>query len=178
MIKTQSEHARCASAIRRLLKQQYPTVKFSVRSEIYSGGDAVRIEYTDGPPTEAIDRLVRQYEAGTFDGMIDLYEYNNSNPDLPQVKYITTHRSYSRQAIRECMEHVNAYYGTSMVFDDVSGWIKAGTDSWVEQAGFWSTTLIQQYQVRRTMVCPPCGAAAHITDDFCGECGERINGQG
>lgn len=49
-----TEVAECAKAIRQVLKAQFPNIKFSVKSENYSGGDSVRVKYEDGPITEDV----------------------------------------------------------------------------------------------------------------------------
>ena len=38
-----------AKAIRKELKEIFKTIKFSIRSKSYAGGDHVTIEWTDGP---------------------------------------------------------------------------------------------------------------------------------
>jgi len=88
--------AACADAIREELKKIFPTVKFSVRSETFSMGDAVRIGWTDGPTTKQVDELTGKYQDGYFDGMQDMYIYNKEG-DGPSAKYITTSRSMSEE---------------------------------------------------------------------------------
>jgi hypothetical protein len=61
-----------AALIRKQLKQQYPTVTFSVRTE--SRG-TINIYWTDGPSSKAVEAIAGQYEGKGFDGMIDL-EYH------------------------------------------------------------------------------------------------------
>lgn len=92
--------AQAAKAIKNELQAAFPGVKFSVTSENYSGGDSVRVHWTDGPKQKDVDDLLSKYEYGHFDGMRDLYEYDNVNKDIPQAKYIfaTRHHSEERQA--------------------------------------------------------------------------------
>lgn len=85
--KTLSPHAATAKAIRKDLKEAFPGVKFSVRSECYAGGDAVSIGSPDEYKTE-VREMVKKYEEGSFDAMTDMYEYDNSIEGLPQVKYV------------------------------------------------------------------------------------------
>ncbi len=61
-----------AKLIRTALGQKFPGVKFSVRSETYSGGGAIRIEWIDGPTAAQVEAIVDRYETKGFDGMIDL----------------------------------------------------------------------------------------------------------
>ncbi len=85
--------ALAANAIKAELKASFPNVKFSVKSENYSGGDAVNIYWTDGPDNEAVNNIVRKYEYGTFDGMTDCYNYTNRRTDIPQTKFVFLHHA-------------------------------------------------------------------------------------
>jgi hypothetical protein len=101
--KTKTEYARAGSQIRKILKQNFPTTKFSVTSESYSMGSSVNIIWTDGVTTEQVYKLVKQFQYGHFDGMQDLYEYSNSRDDIPQVKYVQTER-HARILLKKWME--------------------------------------------------------------------------
>jgi hypothetical protein len=96
-------HARTAQEIRKILKKEFPTIKFKVTSESYSMGSSVRIEWTDGVTSEKVDELVKKFQYGHFDGMQDLYEYSNSRDDIPQVKYVQTER-HARILLKKWME--------------------------------------------------------------------------
>lgn len=84
--------AQTATAIRKELKTIFPNIRFRVTSDNFSGGNAVRIHWVDGPSNEQIRELTDKYEYGHFDGMIDMYEYSNVRDDIPQVKYVTLQR--------------------------------------------------------------------------------------
>jgi len=92
---TVSTHANTAKAIREELKNAFPYCKFSVTSDSFSGGDAVRISWVNGPAVNNVDNIVNKYQYGHFNGMEDIYEYSNTIENLPQVKYITTSRTIS-----------------------------------------------------------------------------------
>jgi len=87
--------ALCAKAIRAELKEKFSKVKFSVRSENFSMGNAVRIEWTDGVAENEVTKITDKYEYGHFNAMEDIYEMSNCRDDIPQVKYITTYRKKS-----------------------------------------------------------------------------------
>jgi hypothetical protein len=70
--------AETAKLVRADLKREFPGVKFSVRSDSYSGGASIRVRWTDGPTAPAVDRVVKRYEGSRFDGMTDL-KYGVSN---------------------------------------------------------------------------------------------------
>lgn len=87
--------AQCAQAVRTELKGLFPGVKFSVKSENYSGGDSVRVEWCDGPMASEVEPHLAKYEKGHFDGMNDIYEYSNLRGDIPQTKYLFCERRMS-----------------------------------------------------------------------------------
>lgn len=87
--------AQTAKAIRTELKSTFPNVKFSVTSESFSMGNAVRISWTDGPKSSDVDSVTNKFCYGHFDGMNDMYEISNSIEGLPQVKFVTTSRDMS-----------------------------------------------------------------------------------
>ncbi len=91
----QSGAAVTAAVIRARLKNEFPGIKFSVRSENFSGGNSVDIDWTDGPRTSDVDAVCRQYQYGYFDGMTDCYEYRDIAKDLgcPGAKYVHSHRT-------------------------------------------------------------------------------------
>jgi hypothetical protein len=73
-----------ATVIRQFIKKNFPQLKAWVTSDVYSGGSSVRVQMsrTNGGlvPYEwdkAINRFCNSLKAGSFDGMTDMYEYNN-----------------------------------------------------------------------------------------------------
>jgi hypothetical protein len=97
-----SRAATCAAAIRKELKEKFPGVKFSVRSETYAGGDSVRINWTDGPEHAEVEAIAAKYEAGSFDGMTDMYVYNRDrDPDRPCVKFVFVSKEFSDEATED-----------------------------------------------------------------------------
>jgi hypothetical protein len=92
-----TQAALAAREIKSILKKAYPQIKFSVTSQTYAGGDSVRVSYDNGVPTKNVEELISQYEQGTFDGMTDMYEYDNSRDDIPQTKYLFVGRNVSEE---------------------------------------------------------------------------------
>ena len=88
-----STAALAAKAIRIELKKAFPGTKFSVRSEIYSGGDSVNVFWKNGPTTSVINAIIKKYQYGHFDGMTDCYEFSNRRNNIPQVKFVFANRS-------------------------------------------------------------------------------------
>ena len=90
--------AETAKEIRFELKITFKGVKFKILSENFSGGDAVRIGWENGPTTDQVDSIVNKYQYGSFNSHNDIYEYDNKN-DLPQVKYIQTDRTFTNNHV-------------------------------------------------------------------------------
>src|SRR5437868_14760948 len=86
--------------IKKELKATWPKLKFSVRYDSFSGGDSVHIGWNFGPTTDQVDDVVRKYQYGRFNGMEDIYEYNEEDNALVDaqgnlrslggVKYVST----------------------------------------------------------------------------------------
>lgn len=102
-----------AKNIRIELKAVFPGVKFSVRSESFSMGNAIRIHWTDGPTVADVEAISNKYEAGSFDGMTDCYNYEHSafGSAFGTAKYITTSRDLSDDFRAEIIEGVAKKYG-------------------------------------------------------------------
>lgn len=95
-MKTKSTSAQAAAMIRKELKALLPGTNFSVTSGGYS---KVNVRCLDLPPfiVKKIKTILAKYEYGHFDGMTDCYEVSNSNPDLPQVKFVFLNNSSSTE---------------------------------------------------------------------------------
>jgi hypothetical protein len=63
--------AEVAKMIRRDNKRTFPGVKFSVRTERYSGGSSVDIFWTDGPTVDQVEKVTAAYSGRGFNGMDD-----------------------------------------------------------------------------------------------------------
>lgn len=91
-----------SKAIRELLKKKFPLTKFSVTYDSFAGGDAVRVKYMLGPTYDQVEKLIRPYQYGSFDGMEDMYNNHGSRPVETVkgksildggVKYVQTERN-------------------------------------------------------------------------------------
>ena len=103
----------CAKEIRKDLKENFEGIKFSVRSESFSLGNAVRISWFDGPLLKDVEALLEKYQYGHFDSMQDIYEYSNVIKGLPQVKYLLCERSMSNETRQ------NVYAGAEKAFNNM-----------------------------------------------------------
>ena len=108
--------AATAKAIRAHLKREFPEVKFSVTSDNYSGGNSVNIHYTDGPITDLVNHITKQYQYGSFDGMTDCYDHHDISPALncPGAKYISCSRDQSTARIAELESHCQLHHKKSI----------------------------------------------------------------
>lgn len=82
-----------AALIKKRLTQLYPGVKFSVRSEHFSQGNAIRVGWVDGPAEKPVQAFLDQFKEGSFNSMEDMYEYRKDRQFTG--KYISTSRSFS-----------------------------------------------------------------------------------
>lgn len=72
-----------AKLVRQTLKETYPGHKFSVRKE----RSTIYINWTDGPPTQAVKDLTDQYAGEGFDGMQDMRYSRNHGTTIDGVRY-------------------------------------------------------------------------------------------
>jgi len=102
-----------AANLRKQLKEVFPGVKFSVRSDSFSGGDSIKVSWTDGPTSKEVDRIADRYSAGSFDGMEDIYNYAASawTTVFGDAKYVHTQRSYSLEFLTTAVETVCKEFG-------------------------------------------------------------------
>lgn len=70
--------AETAALVRAALKEKFAGVKFSITSSVYSGGSSIRVRWTGGPSEQEVREVTWGFTAGTFNGMIDLYEYKQN----------------------------------------------------------------------------------------------------
>lgn len=84
----------CAQNIRRLLGHHWPTVRFSVTLEKFSGGNSINVKWVDGPLHKTVKDLLQGFEEGYFDGMQDMY-VDTDTPwhQFGHTKYLNCYRS-------------------------------------------------------------------------------------
>jgi len=100
--------------IRIELKKAFPKFKFSVTSETFSGGDAIRVSWTDGPTVKQVEAITGKYTAGKFNSYEDLYEYSSNafTDAFGDAKYVTESRDYSDAFIQAVLNDLKAKYIT------------------------------------------------------------------
>jgi hypothetical protein len=118
-----TESAQAAKAVRAALKVAFPGMKFAVRCENYSGGNAVRINWTNGPAVEAVEEIGRNFTAGSFNGMTDSYEYKaKADRTGPTAMYVTTSRSIDQALQTKVVEDLRAIFvaGANVDFETLA----------------------------------------------------------
>jgi hypothetical protein len=121
--------AETAKLVRQTLKAAFPGIKFSVRSDNYSGGSAIRVRWTDGPSVTAVRAKMFFYEGATFDGMIDLKSYKEpvlvtfAGDEMPTLvsmgaDWVMETRDVSPEYIAMLTEKVNAGLARTSEFKD------------------------------------------------------------
>ena len=148
-----SGSAQCAVAIRGVHALAFPTTKFSVISENFANGDAVRVDYTDGPTLESVKTMLSSYQLGHFDGMTDCYEYSNTHSDQPQTKYLSTTRHMSEAAEMNIVAMLNIGNGPP----DHECWCHdaSGDRYWERDAQVRRAFDVMDFSVAETPVLQP-----------------------
>ena len=75
--------------MRKVLKESFPGVKFSVRGKSYAGGGSTNIGWTDGPNAKQVEGLISVFEGSYFDGMIDYKGSRYGTLDGQDVHFMT-----------------------------------------------------------------------------------------
>ena len=87
--------------MRKVLKESFPGVKFSIRGSSYAGGASTTINWTDGPNEDQVDGLISVFKGSYFDGMIDYkgnrYAWLDGNEVSFATDFIFYNRDYSRK---------------------------------------------------------------------------------
>jgi hypothetical protein len=86
--------------LRTLLGRLWPSVRFSVRLEKYSGGNSTNITWTDGPSEKQVEAYANRFQSGSFDGMTDCYNYSADAWHIfGETKYLSCRREYSDEKV-------------------------------------------------------------------------------
>lgn len=106
-----SEQAQVAAIIRKALKAH--GIKCSVKSRSFSMGDAVDVKVFDQMPAAMalIESEFSKYQYGRFNGMEDIYEYSNTNGDIPQTKFLHINNVISSELKQKAWDWTRATFG-------------------------------------------------------------------
>lgn len=98
-----------AKNIRIELSKAFPGIKFSVKTRRFSGGSSIDVKWTDGPTTKQVDEIIERYEAGSFDGMTDCYDYRKDHAwtdAFGSGKYVHSTRDYSPELVQKAIDYL------------------------------------------------------------------------
>ena len=81
-----------ARHVKKALARRFAGVKFSVKSSTYSGGCSVSVKWIDGPTSEEVQAITRNYEGAGFDSMTDYKYYVRSwlNPQTLEAGFLNS----------------------------------------------------------------------------------------
>lgn len=132
MKKQLTEVAQCAKLIREELKRDYPTIKFTVRSENYSMGNSINVNFTNRYDLlKEVEAKLNKYKDGKFDGMTDCYDYSPNPNNLPRTKYLFVKCEISQDLRDKVANKIAENFGIEDP-DDNKAWFKI-FDCWKEQ---------------------------------------------
>lgn len=100
-----------AKLVRQSLKEAFPGTKFSVQSDVYSGGASISIRWVDGPTTRQVDDVISVFQGGYFDSMTDykgsVYAKDTEGNRISfGADFIFTNREYSDSVLQSAIETV------------------------------------------------------------------------
>jgi hypothetical protein len=95
--------AHSAKILKGYLRQFFPGVKFSVKSETYSGGSSIDVSYTDGPLLKEVEGVADLFQKGSFDGMTDCYNYHPVKAGCSGAHYVCVTRERSPELDAEIL---------------------------------------------------------------------------
>lgn len=98
-----------AKNIRIELAKAFPGIKFSVKSSRFAGGDSISVGWIDGPTGGQVDAIINRYEAGSFDGMEDIYNYRDDHAwtdAFGDAKYVSSSRELSVELVQKALDHL------------------------------------------------------------------------
>lgn len=167
-----SPQAQTAKMIRQTLKRVFPGVAFSVTSKGYSGGNHVRVRWTDGPTEKMVESVANRHEMGTFDGSQDLYVYDNHRDDIPQARFVFCDRDYSRETYAAAIEVVNRFYGHQLRINARYVGIDEASNPW--NNGTYPAHDLYRYLKSLSLICDACDAPILPGDAYCPNCGAKL----
>ena len=111
MKKMKTRHALAAKEIKKILKKEFPGIKFSVKSEGFANGSSVGVNWDNGPSTQQVEPHIKHFQYGHFNGMEDIYEYSNNREDIPQTKYLFCSRNITDDVVLEPAKKIHKERG-------------------------------------------------------------------
>jgi conjugative element/phage-associated large polyvalent protein len=141
-----------AKLIRVELKKTFPATKFSVNSKRYAGGSSIRVSWTDGPTKKRVEDVIGHFHGASFDGMIDLKSYHDSEHDGEKVHfgndYLFCDRELSPGFVTRVAEEVERRIGRPVPRTMAEA--SATRATWLENGGCrWMDSVIRNFAENR-----------------------------
>ena len=97
-----------AAAMRRALREAFPTAKLSVRMDAGTAHGWIAVQWQDGPTPEQVEDTLSPFQSAYFDAMDDTYRLiPQDGPVRYSCRGLSTHRSMSEAAARLMAERIN-----------------------------------------------------------------------
>lgn len=130
--------AETAKLVRQSLKESFPSVKFSVRSDTYAGGASIRVNWIDGPTSDQVEAVVGVFAGSYFDGSIDyqggVYAMLDGVPVRFGANFIFCNREYSDAMLARTLGRVARTLG-GMALPTVADYRTGRLHSWQQSGG-------------------------------------------
>jgi hypothetical protein len=104
-----------AKIVRRVLKEAYPSFKFSVRIERYAGGSSIDVSWIDGPLQEDVNKLVGGFQGTVSSDCGDFRDPVKKVFEGEDVSFGNTFLFCKRQHSAEHKATSEAYFHTMRV---------------------------------------------------------------
>lgn len=109
--------AETAKLVRAELKQNFPTIKFSVRSKTYSMGASITVNWDNGPTTKQVESAVGCYHGSDFDPMQDLaYHVDHYMTKDGQVCLAESHHNLEPKKFDQPPDSEKVSFGADYIF--------------------------------------------------------------
>lgn len=93
-----------AKIVRKIVKENWPTVKFSVRTHKYAGGASIDVRWLDGPTAEQMDREIKHLQAVSHIDITD-YAHHTTSTHEGETFHSGAHYIFAeRKVSKELME--------------------------------------------------------------------------
>jgi hypothetical protein len=134
-----------ASIIKQFVKKFFPLVKVWSTSSVYSGGSSVdvNVSYSNGESIcddvfQKIESFSKQFKAGSYNGMEDIYEYNGHDVKTDngtKLDYFPSYVFCSNKPKWGSVEYWLSEYNNWLENTGTEDWVNY--DSMVQSAGGW-----------------------------------------
>ena len=124
----------CASIIKQYVKKNFPNLKVWASSDVYSGGSSVRVEVCNADGSRVVSTIFDKIskwkhilQGGTFNGMIDMYEYREDSPTTDNgtpMKYFPSYVFIDNKPKWGSVEYwMNEWYENQKYFKNLSDFL-------------------------------------------------------